>query len=312
MLFMETPKQHFDSADGDFKVPWITTRKGPWTCQPIQGVSLDAEGNVVADKGADVAQDVAKGTWRNQDAREILSKYGIPLIPIYNVTVPAWQFHRSNLVGQECSHFCHPSLPQFWLWNLLTTLRQQQVPAVEDVDKLKLQAGCAIALDRDEKQFGDPRPTTAVLDEQERQRSFWDWLFGRSKLVVKDGVLVPSKGDAGSSVDSPSPWEALVKLLDQQGQQRTQQHQQQQQKPSQLPQVQQEKKRKEQQEKGSRQQQPGRRHQPSKQQMGEPGGPRGPQQEVVQQHLRNKRQQEGQDTAATQHTQQQQQQQAGD
>lgn len=309
MFFMETPKQHFDSADGDFKVPWITTRKGPWTCQPIQGVSLDAEGNVVADKSVDVAEDVAKGSWRNQDAREILSKYGIPLIPIYNVTVPAWQFHRSNLVGQECSHFCHPSLPQFWLWNLLTTLRQQQVPAVEDVDKLKLQAGCAIALDRDEKKFGDPRPTIAVLDEQERQRSFWDWLFGRSKLVVKDGVLVPSKGAAGSSVGSPSPWEALVKLLDQQGQQDTQQQQQQ---PSKLPpRVQQEKKRKEQQEKGSRQQQPGRRHRPEpiEKQMGEPGGSRGPQQEVVQQHLRKKRQHQYQDTAATQ---EQQQQQAGD
>lgn len=56
MFWFEIPKQHFDSADGDYKVPWIGVRKGPWQCQPIEGLSMDKEGHLVAEKGNAVAE----------------------------------------------------------------------------------------------------------------------------------------------------------------------------------------------------------------------------------------------------------------
>ena len=40
LLWLETPKQHFDSVDGDYKVAWIGQRRGPWTCQPVDGVGV--------------------------------------------------------------------------------------------------------------------------------------------------------------------------------------------------------------------------------------------------------------------------------
>lgn len=56
LFWMETPKQHFDSVDGDYKVPWIGKRKGPFTCQPVQGLSMDADGALHADAGNAVAE----------------------------------------------------------------------------------------------------------------------------------------------------------------------------------------------------------------------------------------------------------------
>jgi hypothetical protein len=231
MLFMQTPKQHFDSEDGDFKVPWIKARKGPWKCQPIKGVTQNPDGTLSAEEGNAVAQYVAAGSWRNQLASEVLGEYGVPLIPIYNSTVTAWEFHRSNHVGQECSHFCHPSLPQFWLWHLLKVLRQVQLPLVQDPSKQKLQAGCAITYDRDEPRFGAPRPTASMLAEQERQQGFWDWLFGRKRFVLRDGLLMPATDAEDAAVLESSsdtraqrgiPWAGVQQLLEllQQQQQR--------------------------------------------------------------------------------------------
>lgn len=41
--------------------------------------------------------EVVKGSWRNDAARTVLKRYGMPSIPVWNDTVPLWDFHR-------CSH----------------------------------------------------------------------------------------------------------------------------------------------------------------------------------------------------------------
>lgn len=216
--------EHIWCCPADFKVPWIRTRKGPWTCQKIEGVSLNPDGTLTAAKGNKVAEYVARGSWRNQHAREILGKYQLPLLPIYNVTVPAWEFHRQNLDGQECSHFCHPSLPQFWLWHVLATYKQQQLPVVEDPWKQIPKSGCAIIRDWEETKFGAPKPKSVIEQEEERERhkGFWEWLQGKGgiwkQLTVKDGVLVRPAGssvsDSNSVKSNISSWEVLQKLLD--------------------------------------------------------------------------------------------------
>jgi hypothetical protein len=290
MFFMETPKQHFDSADGDYKVHWIKTRKGPWTCQPIQGVSLQPDGSIRAEDGNEVADYVARGSWRNQHAREVLAQYGLPLLPIYNVTVPAWGFHRQNLDGQECSHFCHPSLPQFWLWHMLSVFRQEQLPFVEDPWQQIPKSGCAIIREWEENQFGAPKSKADIEKEarQQAQSSFWDWLSGRSKVLVEDGVVVPPVGvttGVGGGV-SVSPWEVVQKLLDLRVLQQPQPQQQQQQ-------VQQEKQRKGLQEKGTRRQQ----QLPAKSKHLWQGG----NEQLVVRHRRKKQQQQQQRGGASLH-----------
>jgi hypothetical protein len=282
MYFMETPKQHFDSADGDYKVAWIKTRKGPWTCQPIQGVSLKPDGSLAAEPGNSVAQYVARGSWRNQHAREVLQQYGLPLLPIYNVTVPAWDLHRHNMQGQECSHFCHPSLPQFWLWHMLQAFKQQGLPAVKDPHTAPVpKAGCAVIRDWDESKYGFPKSQkgsdagqeSAKAAEQSRQQGFWEWLQGKAggAVVVKDGVVVPpaapGAGSGAGQGGSVSAWQVLQQLLDLKLLQAPQQQQQPQgakadqrgqQQKQQRPRVQQEKGRA-QREKGAR---PGQQPQP--------------------------------------------------
>ena len=226
------------------QVPWITTRKGPWTCQPIKGVSLNPDGSLAAEPGNEVAQYVAEGSWRNAHAREVLNQYGLPLIHIYNETATAWAFHRQNLDGQECSHFCHPSLPQFWLWHLRNSFKDHKLTPVEEPWKQVPKAGCAIIYEWEETKFGSPK--TAAAEEAEKKAnataSFWEWIRGRSgssgggKIQVKDGVLHPPQsasqaaagvtleeagveggvggGKKGTARGGVGPWEVLQKLLD--------------------------------------------------------------------------------------------------
>lgn len=37
---------------------------------------------------------------------------GVPVVPIFNESVPLWEYHRDNGEGHECSHFCFPSATQ--------------------------------------------------------------------------------------------------------------------------------------------------------------------------------------------------------
>jgi hypothetical protein len=202
-------------------------RKGPWTCQAIRGVALLPNGSLSAARGDAVAEFVAAGAWRNAYARDILARgYGMPLVAIYNVTVPAWRFHRSNLAGQECSHYCHPSLPQLWVHALWSALERQRVPPVANPAAQKLAAGCAHVYERDEAKFGKPRPLERVLSDTERQAAFFAWLFGRQQYVVRDGVLVQADAAAKQTqqqqqqqqqggAPTPTPWELLQQLLQQ-------------------------------------------------------------------------------------------------
>ena len=59
-----------------------------------------------------------------QLTNEVMSKAGIPVVSTWNDTLPLWEFHRDNGHGLECTHFCHPSAPQLWVYRLYETLAQ--------------------------------------------------------------------------------------------------------------------------------------------------------------------------------------------
>lgn len=94
---------HFGAAS---QVAWLRERDKVvtnHTCGPVANVSYEADGNLRAEEGDEVARAVANGTWRNIDARRVLrDEYGMGLVPVYNATVALWEMHRSNSAGKEC------------------------------------------------------------------------------------------------------------------------------------------------------------------------------------------------------------------
>jgi hypothetical protein len=167
VFWMQTPKQHFDSSDGDYKDEWVGVRKGPFDCQPIRNVRLDKWGLLQQEDNTTdpVAAYVMDGTWRNLMAQEILGRqYGMPIVPVYNVTVPAWDKHRANANGQECSHYCHPGIPQLWVYTLMRTWHKDYIREVKNpLNRKAVDKPCAIAWERQEKQLGYPLPIEQAL-----------------------------------------------------------------------------------------------------------------------------------------------------
>lgn len=191
VFFMETPKQHFaDAFDGDYQVKWLTDKKrrrGNHTCGPIKNVTYEADGTLTAPEDDTVATLIANGTWRNVDARRILlDTYGMPLVPIFNTSVAFWNMHRKNYAGTECSHFCHPSIPQLWLWVLHRSLSKHGVePLPLPKGPVRERNGCAQVFERDETKLGAPKAVAKVVAEAEakrrKQMGLFSWLFGRRR-----------------------------------------------------------------------------------------------------------------------------------
>jgi hypothetical protein len=191
-----------------------------------------------------------QGSWRNIMTREILiNKYKLPFIPVYNSSATAWQFHRVNFDGQECSHYCHPSIPQLWVWILKQTLQRYNIKPIENWQDAKRHSpGCAQAFDRDERQYGGAKPIDLVMkqlqqwlqkqrDQQvaklraQQPRGFLSWLLGLRRRIpdaervplptvqLMDGVAVfppadkASDGAKSSSSSSSSSSSAADKTL---------------------------------------------------------------------------------------------------
>lgn len=102
----------------------------------------------------EIAEVIASGHWRNIDARAILrDTYGIQMVGIYNSTVPMHECHRINKVGKECSHYCHPSAPQLWVYQLWKTL-QEHVPLVTKAGVKRDSFSCVRIDDYEENAIG--------------------------------------------------------------------------------------------------------------------------------------------------------------
>ncbi|KAF6252526.1 hypothetical protein COO60DRAFT_1552723, partial [Scenedesmus sp. NREL 46B-D3] len=170
-FFMETPKQHFDSPDGDFDEAWVGARSGPFICQPVPGVALGPNGSVAAQAGSEQVAAVVHGTWRNAAVHSVLERqYGMPVLPVYNSTVTAWEYHRNNSQGRECSHYCFPSAPQLWVWTLKKSLDAHPPQALQQANATQKKRkrdswGCAKVLDREESRVGLPKPKHAVVED---------------------------------------------------------------------------------------------------------------------------------------------------
>lgn len=68
---------------------------------------------------------MAEGGWRNKIALPVMTQLGIPVIHTWNQTLPMWQYHTHfNTKEGDCTHMCHPSEYQYWVFELFRTFRK--------------------------------------------------------------------------------------------------------------------------------------------------------------------------------------------
>ena len=57
-------------------------------------------------------QILVEGGWRNRIAGPVMQKLGIPVLAIWNQSLPLWDFHHNYQNKLDCTHMCHPSAYQ--------------------------------------------------------------------------------------------------------------------------------------------------------------------------------------------------------
>ncbi|CAL5228742.1 g11927 [Coccomyxa viridis] len=129
LLWKDTAPQHFESTFGEYPQD---KPKPPMKCVAVgkQFEPDPGEDKWILKKDHSIEvlykdfEDIAAGGWRNKLTNEVMSQAGIPVVSTWNDTLPLWEFHRDNGHGLECTHFCHPSAPQLWVYRLYETLAQ--------------------------------------------------------------------------------------------------------------------------------------------------------------------------------------------
>ena len=122
IFWKDTPPQHFDTPSGSWR---SGLGKPPFRCRQIQGVELQKDHSLSTARAEQ--QLIVEGGWRNKAAKSVLQPY-MPIVESWNDTVPLWKFHRDNVMqGYECSHYCHPSASEVWIFNLYNTLKNSKL-----------------------------------------------------------------------------------------------------------------------------------------------------------------------------------------
>ncbi|KAI7846434.1 hypothetical protein COHA_000046 [Chlorella ohadii] len=110
MVWFDTPVQHFPTEDGAFY------GGGPFNCTPIW--SLPTVKN-----NASVRARVEAGGWYNAGIRPLLPLLAEAHLRIWDASLPFWSHHWPD----ECSHWCHPSVYQLWLFLLNDLMHQHRM-----------------------------------------------------------------------------------------------------------------------------------------------------------------------------------------
>eukprot|EP00884_Botryococcus_braunii_P017742 jgi/Botrbrau1/4651/Bobra.33_2s0022.1 len=126
LIWRETSPQHFKTHTGEFTCSDCEPLEFPFICRAVQNVTLNLKNELeVSDPANDI---VALGGWRNLMASKVMTRLGIPIMYIWNHSVPIWQFHHhlGSTAMHECTHSCHPSVYEVWLYLLYEVLKREQ------------------------------------------------------------------------------------------------------------------------------------------------------------------------------------------
>eukprot|EP00667_Euglena_gracilis_P011838 EG_transcript_12121 len=127
-------------------VVWAETPPQHFSLHPVGyygGRNLNYSGCVPTDRDVAYAND-----WRNRVPERYMAAAGIPILRVWNITQPLWNFHvvysgRVNAEPVDCTHYCVPGATLPWavaLTDLLETLiapkslackRRELVPEAE-------------------------------------------------------------------------------------------------------------------------------------------------------------------------------------
>ncbi|KAK9821033.1 hypothetical protein WJX74_003942 [Apatococcus lobatus] len=118
IIWRDASVQHFNSPDGHYK-PGMAQ-----DCQPIPGMSLDHRNYLHA---LDVEQaEVEQGGWRNMLSNPLMERLGIPIQHSWNKSVPLDSYHHHFHEWIDCTHSCHPSVYQIWIYDLYKVLEDNK------------------------------------------------------------------------------------------------------------------------------------------------------------------------------------------
>ncbi|CAL8468940.1 g8481 [Coccomyxa elongata] len=117
MMWRDASVQHFDTLSGDYIWPPRTN-----SCVPFRDVYLDDQNHLHSWDPA--LRTVVEGGWRNKLAYAGLIDLQMPIVHTWNMSLGMWNYHTNYREEPgDCTHMCHPSAYQVWLYAFYETLK---------------------------------------------------------------------------------------------------------------------------------------------------------------------------------------------
>ncbi|KAK9832530.1 hypothetical protein WJX81_006130 [Elliptochloris bilobata] len=121
IVWRDSSVQHFDTPTGDYECDGCPKAERPFNCHAIDNVTLAADGTLSTTDP--VTQVIVEGGWRNKIALPAMHSLGIPVMNTWNSSATLWSYHYNYKGGEDCTHSCHPSAYQTWIYDLVVVLR---------------------------------------------------------------------------------------------------------------------------------------------------------------------------------------------
>lgn len=119
VVWRDNAAQHFATPTGEFGLRLAM----PFVCKPLN-VTLQSDNTLLPQQNCDAAaaDDIVQGGFRNRIANPHISSLGIPIVQTWNLSVPMWEYYHHVAEKGDCTHSCHPSGYQVWLYQLHATI----------------------------------------------------------------------------------------------------------------------------------------------------------------------------------------------
>lgn len=118
VIWKDTAPTHYSNPLGDFM-----GGNPPFACAPLAGgyKNLWHSPEGYLETWDPALSSLLHGGTRNHASTQMLEAVSVPVISVYNHTVPLWQYHREN----QCTNYCFPSAPEMGVYGLFAALEKQ-------------------------------------------------------------------------------------------------------------------------------------------------------------------------------------------
>ena len=118
VLWKDTVPTHYSNPLGDF-----LGGSAPVACSPLAGgfKNLWRSPEGYLETWDPALSSLLYGGTRNHASSQMLNAVSVPIISVYNQTVPLWQYHRDG----QCTRYCFPSAPEIGVYGLFAALERR-------------------------------------------------------------------------------------------------------------------------------------------------------------------------------------------